>query len=133
MTIRYDLLPSANPQRDHDRARSRAVALRKEIADLETVLRTGCDLGGNARARLMHARMLLDGARDEMRAMVKQGADPGRRMTASECERELARLRGEEPRPRRAGPIYLTPDGKAPRAVRKVPSYITKDIVPGRG
>jgi hypothetical protein len=133
MTNPYDIFPSSNPQRDHDKARARAVRAREAIAEFERIITAGCDISGDVRNRLFQARMALRGAQDEMAAMVRQGANPSRRMTAAECAEELRRLRGEAPR--KSGPVYLRDDG---RAIRKVTpqrqrslGYITKVVRAG--
>jgi hypothetical protein len=121
----YDpnLFPSTNPQRDHDRARSRAVTARKRIAECESILATGCDVSGDARARLQEARGMLAGAQREMQAMVRQGARAGSRKTPAEWLEELRGLKGEKPRDK--SPVYLDkPVRKAARALGYMTKYL---------
>lgn len=130
----YDphLFPSANPQRDHDRARSRAVTARKQIAELESILATGCDVSGDAQSRLQEARGLLAGAQREMQAMVRQGAKSGRRKTPAEWLEELRGLKGEQPRDK--SPVRLDkPVRKAGQAFARSLGYVCKVITAERG
>jgi hypothetical protein len=117
----YDLFPSANPQRDLDKARARAVAARKEANDIRNGIGTGDDR--TRHDRLIQLNAIIVGAEREMAAMRKQ---LGQRKRTDEDRREfLRRVRGERPKDR--SPVYLNePVRKSVPAGRRVASYMTK-------
>jgi hypothetical protein len=119
----YDLFPSANPQRDLDKARARAVAARKEAAAIRSRIGTGDDR--TRHDRLIELNAVIVGAEREMAAMRRQLGE--RKRTDDDRAQTLRRMQGNEPKD--TGPVYLNePVRKAVPVVVRSLGYMTKDM-----
>jgi hypothetical protein len=128
MMYNFDAFPPANPERDLAKARSRAVAIRNEIAAIKSGAGASGCAGTNA-DRLQALRIELGGREDEMAALVRHMGK--RRTTDEERLQKLARIQGEKPKDR--SPVRLDGAVRKSAPAKRSLGYVTKDIVPGRG
>jgi hypothetical protein len=123
MVMHHDLFPSANPQRDLAKARSRAVAARREANMIRSGIGTGDDRSRHE--RLLQLNAIIAGSEREMAAMRKQLGQ--RKRTDEDRAESLRNIRGEKPVDK--GPVYLDrPARKSTSTRRTAPNYVTRAI-----